>query len=154
MELDHQLKQEHPDVKFVRYMDDYGMVCSNKRHLQKAVRALSAGVRGLGMRLKKTLQVFQIRIRGMKFLSYRFFHGFTLLAKPLMYRIARRIRKAASHLSPHTAAGVVSYLGVLKHCDSYNFRKEYVYPFISIKQCKEVIRNATKDRIRRTAGAV
>ncbi len=106
------------------------------------------------MEIKRTLAGIPDQERGMKYLSYRFFHGYTLLAKPLMYRIARRMRHAAEHLNAHTAAGVISYMGVLKHCDSYHFRAEHVYPFVSIRRCKEVIRNAKKDRVQRASGAL
>lgn len=147
MEIDQQLCALFPDVKFVRYMDDVSMVCNNKRHLRKAVYWLMTHIALLGMRLKHTWQVFRIKLRGISFLSYRFFRGFTILSKGLMYRISSKIRKASHNLTPHAAAGVVSYMGILKQCNSYNFRKEWVYPHISIKKCKEVISYAAKNNV-------
>ena len=147
MEIDQQLCALFPDVKFVRYMDDISMVSNNKRHLRKALYWLITHVALLGMRIKHTWQLFRIRLRGITFLSYRFFRGFTILAKGLMYRISRKIRKAGQYLTPHTATGVVSYMGILKHCNSYNFRREWVYPHVSIKKCKEVISYAAKDNV-------
>ena len=37
MEIDHELKRRHPDVKFTRYMDNFGIVGKNKRHTRKAM---------------------------------------------------------------------------------------------------------------------
>ena len=104
MELDHEMRRRFPDVKMTRYMDDVAMVSPNFRHIKKAVRLLKTSVESLRMRLKKWA-VFQIRGRGLRFLSYRFFNGYTLLAKKLMIRIASRARKASTCMSVHTAAG-------------------------------------------------
>lgn len=147
-EIDHAMRRKFPDVKFARYMDDTGLVSRNKRHLHKAIAYMGARLGEFGMELKHTWQVFQIRLRGLPFLSYRFFHGFTLLAKRLMYRIARKMRRAATNMSVHMAQGVMSYIGILKHCDSYNFRKDYVYPNVSPKKCRRLISDGSKNLVR------
>ena len=138
MELDHEMRRRFPDVHYVRYMDDIVLTSSNKRHIKKALAFVKAWTEEHGMRLKKYAW-FVIKGRGITFLSYRFFNGYTVLAKPLMYRIARRIRKAPKHMSAHVAAGVISYLGILKHCNSYNFRKQRVYPYINKRTCIKLI---------------
>lgn len=145
--LDHELKAEFPDVHFTRYMDDIAFVCHNKRHLRKAIRHLAKRLRQMGMELKHNWQIYQIRCRGITFLSYRFFHGRTILAKPLMFRIARKMRRAATALSFHTALSVVSYMGILKHCDSYHFRRDRVYPYVDPKKCRRMISDASKKNI-------
>ena len=70
MELDIELKTRFPEVKFVRYMDDFAFVGNNKRHLHKALAFLRERLESYGMEIKKTWQVFQIKGRGLKFLSY------------------------------------------------------------------------------------
>lgn len=149
MELDHEMRREHPDVRYVRYMDDISMASTNKRKLRRAVQAVKAGTERLGMKLKKWA-AYAIKGRGITFLSYRFFNGYTLLTKRLMVRIARRMRKAALNMSAHAAAGVVSYLGILQHCDSFRFRQRYVYPYINRRTCLRLI--ARRD-IRKEAAA-
>ena len=153
MELDHELKRAFPDVHFARYMDDIAFISRNKRHLRKAIRYLMERVGQLGMKIKKNWQVYPIKYRGVTFLSYRFFHGFTLLSKLLMYRIARKMRRAAEHMSVHMAQGVISYMGILKHCNSYHFRKEYVYSNVDPKKIRRLISDAQKkqDLLRRAA---
>lgn len=142
MQLDHELTRQFPDVRFTRYMDDIGFVSTNRRKLRRAVCFVKGFIDRVGMRLKKW-QVFCIKGRGLSFLSYRFFNGYTILIKPLMLRIARRMRAAAKHMSAHTAMGIVSYMGILKHCDSYNFRKNRVYPFVNPRLCKQIISAAS-----------
>ena len=138
MHLDHKLKQLFPRIGYARYMDDMALISSNKRELRKAVNLIRAEVATLGMRLKKWA-LFAIKGRGLSFLSYRFFNGYTTMIKRLMVRIARRMRKAAKNMSVHTACGIMSYFGILKHCDSYNFRKTFVYPYVDKRTCTRII---------------
>lgn len=138
MELDHAIVRLYPDVKFTRYMDDIAMASTNKRHIRKALYFIKNGVERLRMALKRW-SWFRIAKRGITFLSYRFFNGYTLLTKPLMVRIARRIRKAPQRICAHVAAGVISYLGILKHCNSFNFRMKCVYPYIKVRVCNNLI---------------
>lgn len=151
MDLDLELRRKFPDVTHYRYMDDVPFVARNKRRLRKAVTAYMDGVKKLGMEIKRTWQIFPIKSRGITFLSYRFYPGYTLLAKALMYRIARRIKAAARRLDPHAAKAVVSYLGILKHCDSHNFFLSHVYPYINPKKCRRIISNESKNLLRRAA---
>ena len=137
---DHELRERFPDVKFARYMDDTAFVSNNKRHIRGAVFWLMEKVKSLGMEIKNTWQVFRVKERGVTFLSYRFFHGYTILVKPLMYRISRAVRRAARRMTLREARVIVNYYyGILKWCDSYNFKKTRVYPYISPSKCKEVI---------------
>lgn len=142
MELDHQITSTYTDIKYTRYMDDIAMASANKRHLRKAIDDIRNYVTINGMALKKWC-LFRIRDRGLTFLSYRFFNGYTILVKKLMIRIARRMRKARDCLDTHIASGIISYFGVLKYCDSYNFRLNCVYPYINRRTCIKLIRRAS-----------
>ncbi len=142
-ELDNEIRKRFPDVQLARYMDDIAMVSANKRHIRKALYAVKQGVEQLGMKLKKW-SWYRIAGRGITFLSYRFFHGYTMLGKKLMVRITRRIRKAGARMSAHAAEGVLAYLGILKWCNSFRFREERVYPYISVRLCKRLVSEKTK----------
>lgn len=137
MELDHELKRKYSDVRYARYMDDIAMVCTNKRHIRKAVMYVKTKTENLGMTLKKW-GWFKVSRRGLTFLSYRFFNGYTILAKKLMIRISRRMARV--RLTRHTASGIMSYFGILKYCNSFNFRKAHVYPYVNKAACRKVIR--------------
>ena len=138
MGMDHELCRLFPDVRYVRYMDDMVLVSTNRRHLVRATRYVKQKIEEMGMALRKW-SVFSVKDRGITFLSYRFFNGYTLMTKPLMIRISRRMIRAAANMNAHVAAGVMSYLGLLKQCDSYNFRVERVYPYINKKTCRKLI---------------
>lgn len=72
-----------------------------------------------------------------------------------MLRISRKMRAAGKRRNPsaHQAASIISYMGILKHCDSYNFKTKWVYPNINIRKYKGVIRNETR-RIQQHASHV
>jgi hypothetical protein len=149
--VDREIKQRIlPECKYVRYMDDMVMLCSNKRKLHRAREAIIKLLQQVGLMLKGNWQAYKIKGRGVAFLSYRFFHGYTLMSKRLMYRISRRIKRAARNLTPHNAMSIISYMGILKHCDSYHYRLDRVYPYVGINQCKGVIRHE-KCRANRSA---
>ena len=152
MELDHEMRRRFPDVRYTRYMDNGGFASRNKRHLKWAMCFYNDFIEAHEMKVKRDWQRFPIKARGLTFLSYRFFNGFTLLTKRLMYRIARKMRRAKKHLSLQMAMGVVSYIGILKHCNSYNFKTERVYPFVNQKQCRRLISNASKNNLQRETG--
>lgn len=138
MRMDHQVVRNYPDVFYMRYMDDMVLISSNKRHLKRAVAFIRESLREIDLHIKQW-NVFKIADRGITFLSYRFFKGYTLLAKKLMIRIARRMKKAAEHMCGHVAAGILSYLGILKWCDSYNFRRMHAYPYVNVNLCKRLV---------------
>ena len=56
---------------------------------------------------------------------------------------AKRVAKAQT-ISAHTASSLISYLGWLKHCDSANFYKKHIQPYVNIKNLKEVVSNASR----------
>lgn len=49
------------------------------------------------------------------------------------------MKKAAVTMNIHIAIGIISYFGILKHCNSFNFRKKYVYPYTNKKLCIRVV---------------
>lgn len=145
--VDNQIKQRLlPKCKYVRYMDDMVILHNNRRKLKRAREELDRILRTMGMRLKRNWKVFRIGSHGITFLSYRFFRGYTLLKKALLYRITRKIKKTSYQLNLHNAQSVMSYMGTLKHCNSYNYRKAHVYPKVSIKKCKGVISYESRKR--------
>lgn len=143
-QVDRSIKQGClPGCKYTRYMDDMLLLHNNKRHLRRAKEHIQHCLTKLKLKLKHNWQIFKAS-RGIKFLTYRFFRGFTLMKKDLMIRISRKARKAAKSRSPHNAKAIMSYMGILKHCNSYNFRKEWIYPIISLQKLRGVISYESK----------
>lgn len=146
--LDYKITQEFaPGCGYVRYVDDGMIVGSNKRVLRRALQLIANHLQALGLRIKGIWTVRKITDRLALFLGLRFGRGYTILGKHIMYRIARAARYAAGRRpTPHRAAQLLSYWGTLKQCDSYHFRRMRFDPFVSIKICKEVVRNDCKRR--------
>lgn len=142
--VDEELKKGNKKLFLVRFMDNYVLLCGRKRTLHKAMAKLKECLAGFQLRVKDDWQVFPVKSRMVEFLSYRLNHNKTVLRKPLMYRMARRLLKAKHSFNVHTARTVMSYRGILKQCDSYNFRKSYLYPNVSLKLCGRLISDADK----------
>ena len=138
--IDHELKRNFPEVKMARYMDDIALLSANKRKLRRCILWIKAEIEKKGMALKKW--AYQTLENGLTFLSYRFYHGYVLMIKALMIRIARRFRRAKMNV--HTARGLISYFGILKFCNSLNFRKTNVYPYANFNHLRKVVSNYDK----------
>ena len=145
--VDEQIKNKYPKVDVVRFMDNYVLLCGRKRTLHKTINDMQIWLSEYDLRLKEDWQIFQINQRIVQFLSYRMDYNQTVLRKPLMYRMSHRFKQANHNINAHTARTVMSYRGILKHCDSYNFRKSYLYPNVSIDLCRRLISDDDKKRI-------
>lgn len=134
-------------LKLVRFMDNYIFGSNRKRTIHKAMQVLSEECEKIGLSINNSRQVFSTRKRAIKALSYRYFRGYTILRKSTMYNMTARLKTAGNHMCAHLCRGAVSRIGLLRHCNSYNYRKDHVYPTISIKRAKEVISRADRKRL-------
>jgi hypothetical protein len=84
-------------------------------------------------------------------LGYRYDHNKTLLRKRNLLRLKRQLSRAYKKLKRglkipfHMAAGLLSRIGQLKHCDSQNLRRRLIRPGM-IKILKDVVRKYGKMR--------
>lgn len=141
------MENTHGKVFMVRFMDNYIITCSRKRTLHKLLDKLRHILQEYDLRIKEDWQVFPIKSRMVSFLQYRMDHDKTILKKKLMYRMSKRYRTIKRNgLTAHKARVVMSDRGILKYCDSYNFRKDYLYPNVSLKVCRRLISDADKKR--------
>lgn len=135
----------------VRFMDNYVFTDGRKRTLHKLFGKLRSLLHGFDLEAKSDWQVFPVASRMVEFLSYRYDHNKTILRKGLMYRLSRCFRNAYKNIDARKARKIMSYRGILKHCDSYNFRKARMYPNVSIKLCRRLISDADKKCLLRRA---
>lgn len=130
--LDHMIRQELKIKHYVRYMDNITLFGNNKKKLHKAIKAIDGWLNIHGMKLKGNYQVFRTDKRAVTAMGYRFDSKKTLLRKRTLLRLKRKLTKfykAMREQRPVTfraAAGLISRLGMLRHCDSRNIRKKYV----------------------------
>jgi hypothetical protein len=132
---------------YVRYIDDIVLLHGSKKELHVMRRRIEDMLSNeYHLTIKRNWQVFKVDGRGVDFLGFRFFHGYTTIRKTTAYRIARKIRKIGRkpYPGPSDASSAMSYMGITTHCDSFNFMRRYILPFISIYRCKEAHREACK----------
>lgn len=81
--------------------------------------------------LNKKTQIFAVDKVGIDFLGYRHFRNYTLLRKSSAQRFKKKIRYIEEHhatMPPQKiVSSVMSYYGWLKHCDSYNLQRKYLF---------------------------
>ena len=150
-ELDWKIASADRVLYYVRNMDDMVLIGPNKRKLRQAVDMVMEELGKMGMTLKPNYQVFQVDSRGIDFVGYRFFHGKTILRKRNSLRLMRRIRRirkkeaCGAAIPFEMAAGVLSMIGQLKHCDSCRFRNKYITG-LNVGKLKRIVRNGKLNR--------
>ena len=152
-DLDHFIKEQLKVKYYIRYMDDMVLFSRNKKELHKCRIAIEEFLKKEKLTLKENWQLYKTDSRPLDFLGYRFYRGYTTLRKSNFLRIKRRIKKIykKKKLSYTDASATISYYGWIKHCDSYNFNQKYMKPYVNLKKCKGVIRNASKNiQLRKT----
>lgn len=147
-DLDHFIKQDLGAVHYVRYMDDMIIFGRNKRELHRMRKAIAAYLEAEKLKLKSNWQVYRLDKEALDFMGFRFFRDKTILRKSIMLRITRKVRQV--HKKPrirnHDAAGVISYLGWIKHSDSHMLFERWIRPYLNIKKLKNIIRKESKCR--------
>ena len=144
--VDKQLKEGDSKTFLVRFMDNYVLLNGRKRTLHKLIDKLRSLLESFDLRIKDDWQVFPVKSRMVEFLSYRMDHNRTIIRKSLSVRMSRAFKNAYKNIDAHKARTIMSYKGILKHCDSYNFRTKYLYPYVSLKLCRRLISDADKKR--------
>lgn len=152
--LDQMIRQSGLCAHYMRYMDNFSILGSNKRKLRKLVALVSTWLGGIELRLKSNWQIFPTSARLPSALGFRFGRGYTLLRKRNRLRLTRQLRVYAKkrsqrkRISVHLAAGLLSRLGQLKYCRHTYFYQTYYRPKTQ-KRLKQVVReHAEKERLK------
>ena len=128
-------------------MDDLIIFGKTKQELHELREDIAEYLKKLGLELKKNWQVFPTKIRGVDYVGYRSFYGYTLLRKATkkrMKKATRIIKRRAENkqgLTSRNLGAFASYNGILKHCSSYRLRQNSLsqvekYIKKEIKKCK------------------
>ena len=129
----------------LRYMDNINISGSNKRQLHRAVRAISAHLRTLGLRLKENWQLYKVDARPLSTVGYRIGRDFVILRKRNFLRLARQCRRVLKKIKQHKpipfkqAQSLLSRVGQLCHCNNYRIFQKYIKP-IGLKRLKNIVR--------------
>ncbi len=134
-EFDHWMKETLHVPYYMRYMDDIVILGHSKEYLHSLRRQIDQYFQThLRITLKDNWQVFPTFTRGVDYLGYRSFLGYTLLRKTTclsfkrkMTRIRNKVESGAE-LTYSEYCSVNSYMGWLKSCDHYRLHLKYIVP--------------------------
>lgn len=147
--LDHLIREKIPGITHnVRYMDNLTLFSSSKKALHRAIPVIEEWLNGKCLKLKSNWQVYRVDCRMVSAMGYRYDHKKIYLRKRNLLRLKRQLARVYKKLDAgrqicfHLAAGMLSRLGQLKHCDSQRLRKRLVRPGLT-KILKDVVRKYT-----------
>lgn len=161
--LDHYIKEELHAEHYMRYMDDMVILGKSKKKLHKMHRAIETYLNdGKPVLDENRKQVTKGRM--LDFMGFQFHHDRTTIRKSNI----ETARRKANHISKqdkiswYNASVMLSYMGLFKHTDTYNYYIEYIKPKVNVKKLKRIVskhsrkENEQHDRLekgdRNTAG--
>lgn len=134
--FDHWLKEELKIKYVVRYMDDIVIFNSSKEVLHEQFRLIEEYLeQNLKLKVKGNWQVFPTDVRGVDFVGYRSFRGYTLLRKKTCLRYKRKMRNIAKkgmNIGYTDYCTYNSYNGWLKWCNSRRLAAKYSTPLLPV----------------------
>lgn len=127
--FDHWMKEVMGVKYYFRYSDDVVIIGKDKGALHSLRKAAADYLaKELKLEVKANWQVFPIASRGIDFLGYRFFPGYTLLRKSIAQKFKQKMRKIAKgDIKPQCAlSSFVSYYGWMCHANTLNLRRKHM----------------------------
>jgi hypothetical protein len=144
--LDHKLRESGIGIKHsIRYMDNFTLFSNRKRSLDKAIKIIAEWLESKELKLKDNWQKFRTKNRLPNALGYRFGVGFTLIRKHSLLRLRRQLKqyyskeKRGAFVTMKFAQGLLSRLGMLRHCNSRKIYEKYVKPRTQ-KKLKNIVK--------------
>ena len=117
--LDHYIKEELHAEHYMRYMDDMVILGKSKKKLHKIHAAIETYLNdNLDLEIKGDWQVFRF--------EYPVFDKSGNISKQ-------------DKISWYNASVMLSYMGLFKHTDTYNYYIDYIKPKINVKKLKRIV---------------
>ena len=134
--FDHWLKEVIGIKYYYRYMDDCVVLHSDKDFLHELSEEIAEYLWNvLHLRLKDNWQIFPSYVRGVDYLGYRVFDGYTLLRK----KTTRNIKSSCKRIGRKTRNGNLmsysdfcslnSHLGWTGQANCFRFNQKHIFPF-------------------------
>lgn len=117
-DFDHWVKEQLRVKYYFRYCDDLVILGQDKAELHRLRVSISDRLAMMRLDLKRNWQVFPVDARGIDFLGYRFFHGYTLVRKSIVQRFKKKLKKSETR-------SIAAYNGWFVWADTYNLRSKY-----------------------------
>ena len=135
----------HKGIEHVRYVDDIIMFGNNKRKLLICFDEIKQELGRLRLTVKDNYQLISCEKEPIDFLGFVITECGVRLRKNLKRRIfkviksIRRRRKENKPIWIHHVRQILSYLGWIKHSDSYTLFENNVIPYVRIDKFKQIV---------------
>lgn len=133
--FDHWIKEVLKIKHYFRYMDDITIIHKSKEFLRILKLKIEEYLNNLlELKIKKNWQIFPTNIRGIDFVGFRFFYGFTLLRKSIAKNLKRKCLdikrkiKNGIELTKTDWFCINSYKGWIKWCNGNRLYNKYIAP--------------------------
>ena len=149
-----QIIRDNGATHYIRYMDNFTIFTKRKRTARKIIEIIRAWLAKLGLKLKGNYQTFKTKHRMPNALGYRFGKGYTLLRKKSLLRLKKNLRRfyfmreRGRFIPLKFAQGLLSRLGMLRHCNSRKIYARYVKKRTQ-RHLKDVVRKYLKEALKR-----
>lgn len=141
--FDHWLKENKKIKYYIRYCDDGVILHKDKVFLINLKNEIESYLQdNLLLDLNPKTKITPVDVQGIDFLGYKSFRDYTLLRKSS----ARKFKKKIKYIEKHSGSledysiisSVMSYYGWLKHCNSLNLQKKYIFNNLNLMNiCEE-----------------
>ena len=140
-DFDHWIKEQKHVKYYFRYMDDIVILSNDKKFLHQLEVDIEEYLKTIHLFLKSNWQIFPSNVRGIDYVGYRVFRGYSLLRKSTcqtfkakMISIWKKL-KNNNLMNYNEWSAINSYNGWLSHCDSYHLQKKYskgLMPYVEL----------------------
>jgi len=142
-EFDHWLKERCHARYYIRYGDDGVILSQDHKYLVDLKLKIEAYLEDkMALRINPKSGIFKVDTQGIDFLGYRTYRDYSLLRKSSAKRLRRKVNAIVSRpetFGPqHIISSIVSILGWLRYCNSYNLANKYIYSNAELKNVVEV----------------
>lgn len=145
-EFDHIIKEKYRIKYYGRYMDDFYIICSDKRKLQCILRDVRALMESYGLELNQKTAIFPLR-NGIDFLG---FHSYLTDTGAVIQKLRRdsskRMKNKIKYWETAYPAGEATKQEILlsfdawdahaAHGDTYSLRRQYADKLEKLLECK------------------
>lgn len=144
-ELDHKLREECHVTRYIRYMDNFTIFSNRKKTLRKITKYIERWLNKRKLELKSNWQVFKTSIRYPNALGYRYGRTYTLLRKSSLLHLKKQLRifyrwkERGKFITVKFAQGLLSRLGMLRHCNSKSLYERFVRKHTQ-RELKNIVR--------------
>jgi len=123
-ELDHHIKDDLGLPYYLRYMDDFVLICPSKAEARDTLAKLDSFVQGLHLRLNPKTCIMPLS-KGVDFVGYRHWTSHVLPRKRTVARARHSFRSMQKRYNQgridvdYVRSRVASFTGYMRHCDGH-----------------------------------